>query len=437
MADVLPYGINDADNHFNEPLDLYEKFIDPDKRDLAIRYVRDENGNRLQLFAGKPSKFTVTQVTYSNDELQKMLGTDPAVLRGNRTTPERENAVGGIPGLLLNRLNPLKGLNDEERKALVAEFREQREAYGNRDLRLALMDEQGIDAALMYPASAHDIEFEFADDIEAMYANIRAFNRWIYEEIGYAHENRMFLPPYISLADVDLAVQELETVLDQGAPMVQFKSGHAHGGRGNPFGGRSIADPIFDPVWARISETHGRVCVHLGATDYQKYGADWSEDPEVTFGDFDAFQWMMYWGDRPAMELTAGMILHNLFGRFPNIRVVLSEQGTVWVPYTLRKADHAFLMGRKAKWADSGRLDARPSEIFRRHFLVAPYPEENVQRVVSEVGVEPIVFGSDFPHGEGLAYPERYAAAQLSSFSDDDVKRIMRDNLADWLGVPA
>jgi predicted TIM-barrel fold metal-dependent hydrolase len=437
MADVLPYGINDADNHFNEPLDLYEKFIDPSKRDLAIRYVTDANGNRLQLFAGQPSKFTVTQVTYSNAELQKMLGADPAALRGNRATPERENAVGGIPGLLLNRLNPLKGLDDEQRTALIAEFREQREAYGNRDLRLALMDEQGIDAALMYPASAHDIEFEFADDVDAMYANIRAFNRWIHEEIGYAYEDRMFLPPYIALADVDLAVQELETVLGEGAPMVQFKSGHAHGGRGNPFGGRSIADPLFDPVWARINEAHGRVCVHLGGTDYQKYGADWSEDPEVTFGDFDAFQWMMYWGDRPAMELTAGMILHNLFGRFPNIRVVLSEQGTVWVPYTLRKADHAFLMGRKAKWAENGRLDARPSEIFRRHFLVAPYPEENVQRVAAEVGVEPLVFGSDFPHGEGLAYPEQYADAQLSNFNDDDVKRIMRDNLADWLGVPA
>jgi predicted TIM-barrel fold metal-dependent hydrolase len=85
--------------------------------------------------------------------------------------------------------------------------------------------------------------------------------------------------------------------------------------------------------------------------------------------------------------------------------------------------------------AQNGRLDARPSELFRRHFLVAPYPEENVQRVVSEVGIDPIVFGSDFPHGEGLAYQERYAAAQLSGFADSDVKRIMRDNLAELLGL--
>ena len=132
--------------------------------------------------------------------------------------------------MLLNRLNPLKGLSDDERRQLIAEFRNQAEAYSNRDLRLALMDDQGIEAALMFPASAHDIEFEFADNVDAMYANVRAFNRWMYEEVGFAYQNRMFLPPYIPLADVDLAVAELETVLAQGTPCVQFKSGHAHGG---------------------------------------------------------------------------------------------------------------------------------------------------------------------------------------------------------------
>jgi predicted TIM-barrel fold metal-dependent hydrolase len=436
MPDALPYRINDADNHFNEPLDVYERYIDPGKRELAVRYVSDASGRNVHLFAGKPSKFDASQVTFSAEELGRMLGDLSDV--GSGTNPDQAlrspTAMATIPGMLLNRLNPLRGLDDEQRRALIAEFRKQSEAYGNRELRLALMDEQGIEAALMFPATAHELEFQFADHVDALYANIRAYNRWIHEEVGYAHLDRMFVPPYLALADVELAVKELETVLRQGTPIVQFKSGHAHGGRGNPFGGRSIADPVFDPVWARINEAGTRVAVHLGATDYQKYGADWSEDPEVTFGHFDAFQWVMYWGDRPAMELTAGMILHGLFARFPNIRVCLSEQGTVWVPYLVRKLDHAFLMGRKAKW---GALDRRPSDVFRSHFIVAPFPEENVQRVVEAVGIEPIVFGSDFPHGEGLAYPDRYAEAQLKGLSAPEVKRIMRDNLADFLGLAA
>ena len=437
----LPYLINDADNHFNEPPDCFERYIDPAQRDLAIRYVTAPDGRPMQLFAGKPSKFTAAgsgQVTFSAEELRKMLGDSPGLAAGRAgiTVQERgEKDLRTVPGMLLNRLNPLRDLSDEERKAFVAEFREKSEAFGNRDLRLALMDEQGIDKALMFPAAAHDIEHEFADEVDALYANIRAFNRWMHEEVGFVVMNRMWLPPYIALADPELAVRELETVLAQGATMIQTKSGHAHGGRQNPAGGRSLADPVFDRFWSIVNEAGVRLAVHLGGTDYQKYGADWSEDPEAVFGDFDACQWMMYWGDRPAMELTSALILHNFFGRFPNIRVCLSEMGTVWLPYTLRKMDHAFMMGRPAKWSETGRLDRRPSEIFRQHFVVAPYPEENVARVVAEVGIEPIVFGSDFPHGEGLAYPSTYVDAQLTSFTEDEQRWIMRDNLEHFLGV--
>jgi predicted TIM-barrel fold metal-dependent hydrolase len=428
----LGYTFNDADNHFNEPPNLYENYIDPSQKDLAIRYVKDADGRRLQLFAGVPSKFEAGQITYSNEELTKMLG---GALGDDKSESDQDAHPISVPGMLLNRLNSMKGLSEEERKELTEFFRDQSEAYGNRELRLALMNDQGIDKAIMFPASAHDIEFEFADNIPAMYANIRAFNRWILEEIGYAYEGRMFLPPYIALADVDLAVKELEILLETGAPVIQIKSGHAHGGPDNPFGGRSPADPVFDPVWARVNEAGVRVACHLGATDYQKYGADWSEDPETTFGAFDAFQWMTYWGDRPAMELTSGLILHNFFGRFPNIRVCLSEQGTVWLPYTLRKMDHAFMMGRKGKWGD---LEDRPSRIFRRHFVVAPFPEENVRRVVDEIGVDPVVFGSDFPHGEGLAWPKQYVEAQLGEFSEDEIRKIMKENLEGFLtGTPA
>ena len=424
-ASPLPYRIMDADNHFNEPDDVYERYIDPAQRDLAVRVVLDGNGDKVKLFAGKPSKFDdKTQITFSDDELEQMLG----------YTPTAEDDGRPIPGMLLNKLNPLKGLSDEERDTLLAEFREQREAHGNAELRLALMDEQGMEAALMFPNTAHDLEFQFAENVDAIYANFAAFNRWAHEEIGYVRENRLFVPPYIALADVDQAVAELETVLERGATVVQIKAGHAHGGVDNPLGGRSIADPVFDPVWARINEAGVRVAVHLGATDYQKYGAEWSEDPDETLGGFDAFQWVFYWGDRPAMEIVGAMVMHNLFGRFPNIRVCIAEQGTVWLPYLVAKMDHAFHMGRRAKWGD---FDRRPREILADHFVIAPFPEENITRALAAVGPGPLVFGSDFPHGEGLAYPGEYADAQLSSLPDNQVKMIMRDNLANFLGLPA
>jgi predicted TIM-barrel fold metal-dependent hydrolase len=211
--------------------------------------------------------------------------------------------------MFLNRLNPYRNLDPEQRKRLMEEFAAQQVAWGDRDLRLALMDQQGIHAAIMFPGHVLNLEYEFADDVDAIYANARAYNRWIHAEVGHGHAGRMFLPPYLSLADVELAVDELERLLAEGARLVEVVTGHAHGGRANPRGGRSLADPIFDPFWARIDEAGVRVATHVGPTDYAKYGADFSEDPEAVLRDFGALQWALFWGDRPAMDTVASLIM--------------------------------------------------------------------------------------------------------------------------------
>lgn len=435
MERKLPFAINDADNHFVEPADMYERYIDPRHREKTVRWVRTERGQRVQLFGGRPSKlaFTRESAPQTEEELERLATTAVSAVADD-SAPKPGDGGARSPGMFLNRLNPYKGRSEAERKRLIAHFKEQEIAWGDRDLRLALMDEQGIHAALMFPGHVLSLEFEFAEDVDAIHANARAYNRWIHAEVGYAHAGRMFLPPYLPLADPDLAVEELERVIAEGAPVIAIVTGHAHGGRGNPRGGRSVADPLFDPFWARVDEAGVRVATHVGPTDYAKYGADLSEDPNAVLRDFDGLQYALYWGDRPAMETVASMIMHDLFGRFPKVRVCLAEQGTVWLPYLLRKLDHAYLLGRQARF---GRLERRPSEIFRDHFVVAPFPEENVQRVISEVGVEPIVFGSDFPHGEGLAFPGDYVDAQLAGLPQEQVLAIMRDNLGRFLGLEA
>jgi predicted TIM-barrel fold metal-dependent hydrolase len=431
MTQELPFAINDADNHFVEPEDMYERYIDPRFRDKAVRYVRGEDGERVQLFGGRPSKLAFTRESApQTEEDLEALAVTAAVAGTSDDAPKPGDGGARSPGMFLNRLNPYRNLDEEERKELIRKFKQQEAAWGDRDLRLALMDEQGIHAALMFPGHVLSLEYEFQTDVDAIHANATAYNRWVYDEVGYAYQDRMFLPAYIPLADVELAVAEVERVISEGARVVGFVTGHAHGGRDNVLGGRSIADPVFDPVWARIDEARIRVATHVGPTDYQKYGADLSEDPDAVLGRFDALQYVLYWCDRPAMETVTSMILHGLFERFPHVHVCLAEQGTPWLPYLLRKLDHATLMGRQAKWA---KLDRRPSEIFREHFVVAPFPEENVQRVISEVGIEPIVFGSDFPHGEGLAFPRAYVSAQLGGLPEHQVEAIMRDNLARFL----
>jgi hypothetical protein len=61
VPDALPFRINDADNHFLEPEDMYERYIDPRHRAKAVRFVRDAAGQRVQLYGDRPSKLAFTR----------------------------------------------------------------------------------------------------------------------------------------------------------------------------------------------------------------------------------------------------------------------------------------------------------------------------------------------------------------------------------------
>jgi predicted TIM-barrel fold metal-dependent hydrolase len=417
---VLPYLINDADEHSTPAGGAYEKYIDPDKRDMAIRMSPGGGGDRRQLlYNGRPAKFTFKnfQVVGSNEQLEEFGVKDLGA------SDEEGGQV--IPGSLLNRLNPLKDLDAEGRKEFAKKYRAMQAQLDNPADRLTVMDAQGIECAVNY-ATLPGTEVEFEDDFDGLYANLVALNRYLGTEWGFNYQNRLFTPPFISFADPDAALHQLEDIMKIEVPkVIQTSSGPSM--HTSPF------RPDNDRFWEICSEAGIKLSTHLATvTRYGAQGLEWNEE-EVMLGDMDAFQWVFYYGDRPAYETVGAAILQGWFARFPKMQLLLSEQGTVWAPYIIRKLDHAFLMGRRATW---GKLTMRPSDYFKQHCFVAPFPEENVDRVVESVGIEPIVFGSDFPHGEGLPEPEMYLG-QLKNFSEDQVKTVMRDNLARFLDLPS
>jgi predicted TIM-barrel fold metal-dependent hydrolase len=77
-----------------------------------------------------------------------------------------------------------------------------------------------------------------------------------------------------------------------------------------------------------------------------------------------------------------------------------------------------------------------PLETIRNHVWVTPYYEEDLHALADLIGVERILFGSDWPHGEGLAEPLAFAK-ELDGFDERAVRKIMRDNCLDLLGVDA
>lgn len=386
----LPYPVFDADNHFYESPDAVTRYIDPKFSDRIAKSYRP---NSMQQHREKMAASMQTTV---------------------------------IPGTALYKANPLKSNDPQERAKVVESFRWLEPGYQSRDARLEVMDVQGLEATIMFPTDVGvSIAAEFAaTDPAANAANVRAYNRWVQDDWGFNYRNRILTPANVPLANIDVMVAELDRVMAEGARTVLLPPG--------PLNERSPADPYFDPFWARLNESDVRAVVHLGYTQYQRAGRSFGYDPEMHYFDgFDAFQWFSYWGDRPIMETVAAMIFHNLFTRFPNLRVGVIEHGCVWVPYALRKMDHGFAMGRPSRY---GKLTERPSDVFRRHFVVAPYPEESLSRVLELLPVENLVFGSDFPHPEGLPDPVSYVG-QLAQLSAEDQRKIMSTNLATFLGL--
>jgi predicted TIM-barrel fold metal-dependent hydrolase len=386
-------GLFDADNHYYEARDCFTRYIDPSFRDRAIRLVQAADGSERVMVGNRP-------FTFLHDALRDVVNK---------------------PGSLRDMLRAMSSGSVNE--ADVTEVMQPE--YVDRHARLALMDRQGVEAILLFPTLGVCVEHFMKDDPDQLYANFHAFNRWLDDDWGFAHEDRLFAAPVMSLRDVDRAVEELEVVLDRGARVVSLRPGPAFG--------RSPADPHFDPFWARVNEAGALVAFHIGESGYNEMMAPhWGDDPNPSSHRQSAFQWTNFYGDRPIMDTFSALVLHNLFGRFPNVRCLSVENGSLWVQYIIKAMNKMNGMGRNGPWI-GGRLTERPSEVFKRHVFVSPYHEEDIVALAGAIGDRQVLFGSDYPHPEGLAEPSDFADA-IAPLGDDAVRAIMRDNLRGLLG---
>ena len=175
------------------------------------------------------------------------------------------------------------------------------------------------------------------------------------------------------------------------------------------------------------------VAFHISESGYNElFSVHWGEAANPSSHRQSAFQWTNFYGDRPIIDTMAALVFHNLFGRFPNVKVMSLENGSLWVPYLMKVMDKMKGMGRNGPWP-GGRIEGRPSEILRRHVWVSPYHEEDLVDLAETIGPERVLFGSDYPHAEGLAEPHTFADA-LKGLTPAEIRMIMRDNALEVLG---
>jgi predicted TIM-barrel fold metal-dependent hydrolase len=383
----LGYAAFDADNHYYEALDAFTRHVPKQMRGRCVQWA-EIDGRKHHLVGGKLSR-AVSNPTWN--PIAKP-GAIADFLRGN---PNEKD-----PRTLLR-----------EREPLPAE-------YMDHDARLAKLDEQGLEATWLFPTLGVLYEELLKHDTEAVVTLFRAFNRWVEEDWGCNYKDRIFASPYVTLADVDFACEELEWALARDARTVVMRPA-AVWTRNE--GVRSPSDPIFDPFWARVNEAGITVVVHAGDSGYTTHGYV-KDGFGAEFGGAFTPNIKHFNIERAAYDFLITLAYERLFERFPNLRVASIENGAEFLPDLLRK-----LRQSRDRLRTQGYYKEDPGLLFREHVWINPFWEDDVNEVVEYMGADRVIFGSDWPHIEGMPEPLDYVA-ELDGFDEDDKRRILRDN---------
>jgi predicted TIM-barrel fold metal-dependent hydrolase len=292
------------------------------------------------------------------------------------------------------------------------------------DLRLALMDRQGVYGAVMFPTTAGMLEERIKSDTELTHAVTHAFNRWLLDDWTFNYKDRIFPVPAISLNDPALGVQELEWCLNNGARTVLIRPAPVPRADGTS---RSPALPEFDDFWRLVENSGISVQMHNSDSGYERYVDDWEEATEFNGFALSKLRGFIYEESRNIFDTLAAFIAHGVFERFPGVRIGVVENGGSWAHRLLDVFDRVY---RKRPYDFS----EHPCDVFRRHVWINPFHEEDMSHLVDILGADRVMFGSDYPHPEGLAEPADFVK-ELEDLPEDTRARVMGGNLKELIGV--
>ena len=384
----------DADNHYYEKLDAFTRHLDRKFTERGVKVMTDGRHSYL-VIGGKVNRF-VPNPTF-----------DPIIVPGCLDLMFRGQIPSGVDPRKLMQVEPLEAHPE----------------YQDRDARVTVAERQGLGAALLFPTLGCGVEEALKNDVEATMATLSAFNRWLEEDWGFVHRHCIITAPMLSLADPQGALVELESLLDRGARIVHIRPAPVPGEQGIS---RSLGDRAHDAVWARLSEAGVPVALHLGDSGYNAFTALWGGSAEFEgFGKTSILSRILV-SDRAIHDSVASLIVDGVFDRHPSLRVASIENGSDWVALLAKRLKK---QANQTPWV----FKEDPLDVIRRNVWVTPYYEEDLASLAELIGVEHILFGSDWPHGEGLAEPTDFVK-ELDGFSAADVRKIMRDNALDLLG---
>jgi uncharacterized protein len=320
-------------------------------------------------------------------------------------------------------------------------------AYGPKE-RLALLDEMGIYAQVIYPngigfASNHVFAIK---DNALRTAVLQMYNDFLVD-VQQESGGRLLPQGLLPIWDMDLTIKEMTRLRDKGI------HGFTLSDKPELLGLPELPQPYFDPMWDLFNDSGAVVNFHIGAgarkeeleairamrfEDDPNRGGARSDPPTVadpywrSFGHqrrLAAGASQMFMSN---VRIVINLCLSDLFDRYPRLKVVSAESGIGWVPFMLESVE--FQLAEMVTDPEELKLQQRkPSEYFRDHLYVMFWFEKlGPEKLIGDIGVHNVLIETDVPHPTCL-YPgaKEHFAEVMGRLDPHVVRRVLQDNAAE------
>lgn len=359
----------DCDSHIMEPADLWQNYLEPKFKDRAIR-IEEEDG------------------------IERLIIGEQEVLRA---------VLAGLGGANLDRgqlfSKPTKYIDGCPPASYEPHSRAR------------MLDEWGVDKGVLFPTIGI-LPFP-TDDNELANAYCRAYNNW-QMEFFQTIPDRVIPIATVNWHDVEEAAKELGRCLKAG-----FKGLFVPPETIDDF---PPGNDRFDPIWSQCEEAGIPGCFHVivrfsgAAIPF----ASWHRSkqgggPVFTFGMGATGQLI------PAM---ASMVVTGVFDRFPKLKIVSVEAGCGYAAYLMDRLDE-----KHSIFAALSPLKMKPSDYIRRNcYFVAEPDERTIGAMLSLVGEDRILWGSDYPHVDSKLDAADLIRNSISELDEPRQRRVLGEN---------
>src|SRR5919205_2998493 len=247
-------------------------------------------------------------------------------------------------------------------------------------LRIKDMDRDGVQAEVLFGILGAATRL---NDHEAANEMFRIYNDWL-SEFCRPYPDRFIGLACLPYGDIDAAVKEVYRVANLGLRGMELSCS---------WDMEPMWHPVWEPLWKAVNDVDLPLHFHTFPTTPPRSRTEARHVQRAAmFTGVSAFQMGL-------IHIIAGMIGAGVFERYPNLRVSFGESGAGWLAYALHRMDFEF----EDRFRDLMKL--KPSEYWRRQCKCTFQFDPISTKLIDDIGVETMMWGSDYPHTDGI-WPE-------------------------------